>query len=146
MLALQAIAVLNFGTTPTSTPSILPTGSFVLAGVVVPIGQLYLAGIVIVAAAVLAAVYRYTRFGLATRAGAENDVGAALIGLSANRIAAQNWVIATVLAALSGILIAPISTSTRRPTRCSSCPRWASRWSAASPRSRSRPRPGWRSA
>ena len=109
MLSLEAIAVLNFGTTPTSAPSVLPTGSFVLAGIVVPISQLYLAGIVIVAAAVLAAVYRYSRFGLATRAGAENDVGAALIGLSANRIAAQNWVIATVLATLSGVLIAPIS-------------------------------------
>ncbi len=56
MLSLEAIAVLNFGTTPTSAPSVLPTGSFVLAGVVVPISQLYLAGIVIVAAAVLAAV------------------------------------------------------------------------------------------
>ena len=53
--------------------------------------------------------YRYTRFGLATRAGAENDVGAALIGLDANRIAMQNWVIATVLAMLSGVLISPIS-------------------------------------
>ena len=90
MLSLEAIAVLNFGTTPTSAPAVLPTGSFVLAGIVVPISQLYLASIVIVAAAALAAVYRYSRFGLATRAGAENDVGAALIGLSANRIAAQN--------------------------------------------------------
>ena len=109
MLSLEAIAVLNFGTTPTSAPSVLPTGSFVLAGIVVPVSQLYLAGIVIVAAAALAAAFRYSRFGLATRAGAENDVGAALIGLSANRIAAQNWVIATVLATLSGVLIAPIS-------------------------------------
>ena len=109
MLALEAIAVLNFGTTPTSAPSVLPTGSFVLAGIIVPVSQLYLAGIVIVAAAGLAVAYRYSRFGLATRAGAENDVGAALVGLSANRIAAQNWVLATVLATLSGVLIAPIS-------------------------------------
>jgi ABC-type branched-subunit amino acid transport system permease subunit len=109
MLSLEAIAVLNFGTTGTSAPAVLPTGSFVLAGVIVPVGQLYLAGIVIVAAAGLAVAYRYTRFGLATRAGAENDIGAALVGLSANRIAAQNWVLATMLATLSGVLIAPIS-------------------------------------
>ena len=63
MLSLEAIAVLNFGTTPMSAPSVLPTGSFVLAGIVVPVSQLYLAGIVIVAAAVLAAVYRYSRSG-----------------------------------------------------------------------------------
>jgi ABC-type branched-subunit amino acid transport system permease subunit len=109
MLSLEAIAVLNFGTTPTSAPSVLPTGSFVLAGIVVPVSQLWLTGIVIVLAAGLAAAYRYSRFGLATRAGAENDVGAALVGLSANRIAAQNWVLATMLATLSGVLIAPIS-------------------------------------
>jgi len=109
MLSLEAIAVLNFGTTPTSAPSVLPTGSFVLAGIVVPVSQLWLAAIVIVLAAGLAAAYRYSRFGLATRAGAENDVGAALVGLSANRIAAQNWVLATMLATLSGVLIAPIS-------------------------------------
>ena len=42
---------------------------------------------------------------------AENERGAALIGLSANRIAAQNWVIATrARRAVAGILIAPIST------------------------------------
>jgi ABC-type branched-subunit amino acid transport system permease subunit len=109
MLALEAIAVLNFGTTGTSAPSVLPSGSFQLAGIVVPVSQLFLAGIVIVLAAGLAVTYRYSRFGLATRAGAENDVGAALIGLSANRVAAQNWVLASVLATLSGVLIAPIS-------------------------------------
>ncbi|MDX6393538.1 MAG: hypothetical protein QOJ73_4601 [Streptosporangiaceae bacterium] len=109
MLALQAIAVLNFGTTPKSAPSVLPSGSFLLAGIIVPVNQLYLAAIVIILAAALAIAYRYSHFGLATRAGAENDVGAALVGLSANRIAAQNWVLATMLAMLSGVLISPIS-------------------------------------
>ena len=56
-----------------------------------------------------ALIYRYTRFGLATRAGAENDRGAALTGISATRIASQNWVIATVLAGAAGILIAPVA-------------------------------------
>ena len=54
-------------------------------------------------------IYRFTRFGLATRAGAENDRGAALTGISANRVAAQNWVIATVLAGAAGIMIAPVA-------------------------------------
>ena len=61
-------------------------------------------------AAILAAVYRYTRFGLATRASAENEQGAALVGLSADRIGAGNWVLATILAGIAGILIAPVST------------------------------------
>ncbi len=44
----------------------------------------------------------YTRFGLATRASAENERGAALIGLSANRIGAGNWILATMLAGIAG--------------------------------------------
>ncbi|MDA0159065.1 ABC transporter permease [Solirubrobacter ginsenosidimutans] len=110
MLALQGIAVLNFGTTAKSTPSILPSSPIQLAGVTVPSDRLWFAAIVIVVAAVLSVVYRRTRFGLATRASAENEQGAALVGLSANRIGLGNWVLATVLAGLAGILIAPVST------------------------------------
>ena len=109
MLALQAIAVLNFGTTQKSTPAILPNKPIEIAGIMVPADRLWFAGIVVVLAAVLAAVYRFTRFGLATRAAAENERGAALAGLSADRIAGGNWVIATLLAGIAGILIAPIS-------------------------------------
>jgi ABC-type branched-subunit amino acid transport system permease subunit len=110
MLALQAIAVLNYGTTAKSTPTILPAEPLSIAGITVPSDRLWFAGIVVVLAVVLAAVYRFTRFGLATRASAENERGAALIGLSADRIGAGNWVLATMLAGLAGILIAPVST------------------------------------
>src|SRR4051795_2307886 len=110
MLALQGIAVLNFGTTAKSTPAILPSEAIELAGVTVPSDRLWFAAIVVVLAAVLSLVYRRTRFGLATRASAENEVGAALVGLSANRIGLGNWIIATVLAGLAGVLIAPVST------------------------------------
>jgi branched-subunit amino acid ABC-type transport system permease component len=109
MLALQAIAVLNFGTTAQSAPPVLPSSSLAIGGIAIPSDRLYLAGIVIVVAVALTAVYRWTRFGLATRAGAENDTGAALIGISATGIAARNWMVATLLATLSGVLITPIS-------------------------------------
>ncbi|HEX4717543.1 MAG TPA: ABC transporter permease, partial [Thermoleophilaceae bacterium] len=110
MLALQAIAVLNYGTTAKSTPTILPSEPLTVGGIVVPSDRLWFAGIVVVLAAALGAVYRFTRFGLATRASAENQQGAALVGLSADRIGVGNWVIATVLAGIAGILIAPVST------------------------------------
>ncbi|HVP03417.1 MAG TPA: ABC transporter permease [Solirubrobacteraceae bacterium] len=110
MLYLEAVAVLNFGTTAKSTPAILPNSPIRIAGIDVPADRLWLAGIVVVLACALAFTYRVTRFGLSTRAAAENETGAAVIGLSANRIAAGNWVIATFLAGLAGILIAPIST------------------------------------
>lgn len=110
MLALQAIAVLNFGTDSRSTPAIFPSGSFAIAGLRAPVDRLYLAGVAVALAVALALLYRYTHFGLATRASAENEKGAVLRGLSPSRIAAQNWMLATVLAGLAGILIVPLTT------------------------------------
>src|SRR4051812_36659580 len=45
MLALQGIAVLNFGTTAKSTPTILPSSAIELAGVTVPSDRLGVAGV-----------------------------------------------------------------------------------------------------
>jgi ABC-type branched-subunit amino acid transport system permease subunit len=109
MLALTAIAVLNFGTTSPPSSPVLPSNSISLAGIDFPSDRLYLTGIVIVVAGSLSVVYRRTNFGLATRAGAENETGAALIGISSNGIAGRNWLIASLLATLSGVLITPIS-------------------------------------
>src|SRR3954447_20097204 len=101
MLALQAIAVLNYRTTSKSTPTILPSQPLSIAGITVPSDRLWFAGIVVLLAGVLTAVYRFTRFGLATRATAENEQGASLVGLSADAVGAGNWVIATVLAGIA---------------------------------------------
>ena len=108
MLALQAVAVLNFGTQTRSTPPILPVGSVTVAGARVPTDRIWLAALTLVLAVGLAVAYRFSRFGLATRACAENEKGAALLGLSAARLGAVNWVLATVLAGAAGVLIVPI--------------------------------------
>ena len=109
MLALQAIAVLNYSTEPVATNPIFPSSPLSIAKITFPEDRLFFTGVVIVISVALAIVYRFSRFGLATRAGAENDRGAALTGISANIIAGQNWVIATVLAGVAGILIAPVA-------------------------------------
>ena len=109
MLGLEAIAVLNFSTQPVATNPIFPSSALSLAGITFPEDRLYFTGVVVIIAVALALAYRFSRFGLATRAGAENDRGAALTGISANRIAGQNWIIATVLAGAAGILIAPVA-------------------------------------
>jgi ABC-type branched-subunit amino acid transport system permease subunit len=109
MLGLEAVAVLNYSTEPVATNPIFPSSPLSLSGITFPEDRLFLAGVVIAISVGLALVYRFSRFGLATRAGAENDRGAALIGISATRIAGQNWVIATVLAGVAGILISPIT-------------------------------------
>jgi len=109
MITLQALAVLKFGTQARAIAPILPSEPVTLFGATVPKDRLYLAGIAVFASLVLAVVYRCTPFGLKTRAAAENEKGAVLVGVSPERLAVLNWVLATVLAGLAGILILPIT-------------------------------------
>src|ERR1700691_3131796 len=74
LLLAQATATLAFGNTPEVPSSFLGSSTVSMLGGVVPVEDFILAGIVIAATIALAAVYRWTRFGLATRAAAENEV------------------------------------------------------------------------
>jgi branched-chain amino acid transport system permease protein len=112
LLVLQSIIVLRFGNSGVSAPPVLPSGPDDVVhvfGVDVPSAEFLLAGIVIVAALVLWAVYRWTRFGLATRAAQVNEDGAMLAGLSPNLLSLVNTVIACVLAGALGVLAAPLT-------------------------------------
>jgi branched-chain amino acid transport system permease protein len=110
LLVLQAGAIVIFGDTQKSAPSILPSGTVTVFGRIVPEDRFWLAGIVIVVATVLAALYRWTPFGLATRAASENEVAAMLTGLSPSRLAVINTVLACVVAGGLGVLVAPLVT------------------------------------
>ena len=55
--------------------------------------RLYLAGITLVIAAALYCLYRFTIFGIATRAATESERATALLGYSPDIIAAANWAI-----------------------------------------------------
>ena len=109
LLVVQASMLLAFGITQQPEPSILPGNTVRLFGEPIPVDRFILTGLVIVAAAVLAAVYKWTKFGLATRAAAENEVAAMLGGLSPNTISLINTVAAALLAGAVGILAASIT-------------------------------------
>src|SRR6202035_2189963 len=84
MLGLQAIAVLNYSTEPVATNPIFPSAPLRVAKITFPEDRLFFTGVVVVISVPLALASRFSRFGLATRAGAENDRGAALTGISAS--------------------------------------------------------------
>ncbi|NDZ95980.1 ATP-binding cassette domain-containing protein [Streptomyces sp. SID6673] len=108
MLAIQALLAARVGTTPVSVDPILPTGIVTFGDIRVPVDRLWFAGIVVALTVLLILAFRLTRFGLATRAAAETETGALVTGLSPERIAYANWALSTMIAGLSGILIAPI--------------------------------------
>ena len=100
--------IVIFGNSLKSAPSVLPTDTVMIFGRVVPVDRFLLAGIVIVVAAALAALFRWTPFGLSTRAASENEVSAMLAGLSPSRLAVANTVLASVVAGGLGVLVAPL--------------------------------------
>jgi branched-chain amino acid transport system permease protein len=109
LLVAQASMLLAFGITQQPEPGVLPGNTVHLFGEPIPVNRFILTGLVIVAAAVLATVYRWTRFGLATRAAAESEVAAMLGGLSPNTISLINSVVSALLAGALGILAASIT-------------------------------------
>jgi branched-chain amino acid transport system permease protein len=109
LLIAQASVVLAFGTTPQNEPGVLPQDPVSLLGATIPVDRFILTGIVIVLAIALGALYRWSRFGLATRAASENQVAAMLGGLSPNLLSLTNTLIASLVAGGLGILAASIT-------------------------------------
>lgn len=89
--------------------SLLPTDAVRIGSARVPQYAFVLLGLAVVLMLVLSLVFRVTRFGLATRAGAEHEVGLTLMGISPSRLGFANWIIATVTAGVAIILFAGVS-------------------------------------
>jgi branched-chain amino acid transport system permease protein len=109
LLVLQGVIQLWFGTVGRQAPSILPDDTVEVFGVTVPVNRFILAGIVIVVALVLTGLYRWSKFGLATRAASENEVAAMLAGFSPNRLSMVNTLLAAVVAGGLGVLAASLT-------------------------------------
>lgn len=82
----------------------------------IPIGNAVVSGIdvgIVVTCAVLAALlyafFRYTRLGIAMQATMENPTAARLMGIPIRRIYAMAWALSHVIAALAGLLVAPLT-------------------------------------
>ena len=89
--------------------AILPDKPVTFAkGITVPRDGLWLAVVVLVLAAGLWAASRYTRIGLVTRAAAENEKGAVLLGYSPTMLGGASFVLAALVGALVAILASPM--------------------------------------
>ncbi|MEX0848027.1 MAG: ABC transporter permease [Ilumatobacteraceae bacterium] len=111
MLYLQGVAHLNFGSGGRLPISIVPNGAyqnFLGLGKPFPQAAVWVVVIAVVLGVILWALFQFTRFGLATRAAASSEKGAVLLGYSPQRLAAINWVIASVLATVAAIAVGPV--------------------------------------
>ncbi len=112
LLYLQEIVRLRFpisGASVVVRRPVLPDGPVELLGATVTENRLILVALVGAVAVALAAVFRFSRFGLATRAAEGNEKGALLLGIAPDRLASISWALASVLAGAAIILIEPIA-------------------------------------
>jgi ABC-type branched-subunit amino acid transport system ATPase component/ABC-type branched-subunit amino acid transport system permease subunit len=107
-IAIVLLIVKQVGTTLIPIDKIFPDSKFKIGRAVVHSDRMWFALAITVIALLLGALFRFTTFGLATRAAAESEKGAVVSRISANKIAAVNWMLSSAVAGLAGILIAPL--------------------------------------
>jgi len=102
------VGLVLFGPEAQRTPA-FSNASFAWGDVDVSGHSLWIAGICLVLVAVLSWMFRATMLGRALRASASNPMGARLMGIEGDRMAAIAFVLAGGIAALAGLLIAPVT-------------------------------------
>lgn len=108
VLLLDGIFMEVFGGAVRGVPTILP-GSVKILDASVTVQRLFLCTMAVVITAILYWALTYTKLGKALRAVSIDHEAAMLQGVPYNRIAIFGFMIAAVLAALAGALIAPVS-------------------------------------
>ncbi len=107
---IEQALIIHYGTNGQSYASLVPASALhVSKSIIIGSDRLWLLAIGVVLTAVLAIVYRTTRFGMATTASAENPVASAALGWSPNTIMAINWTVGGALAGFAAIFIAPLT-------------------------------------
>ncbi len=108
LTSIVAIVGLRFPASEEVVNSSLPITGVRVLGVTIGESQLWLFLIAILLALGLGAVYKWTRFGLATTVNAESRLAASTLGYSPDWLAAGNWALGSALSGLAAILLAPL--------------------------------------
>lgn len=108
VLLLDGLLLASFGGAVRGVPEILP-GKVEILGATVTLQRVFLCAMAIVITSVLYWALTHTKLGKALRAVSIDHEAAMLQGVPYNRMALAGFMIAAVLAALAGALIAPIS-------------------------------------
>jgi branched-chain amino acid transport system permease protein len=86
-------------------PPVVPAGVTRVAGLAVPEVGIWAAGVAVVLLAVFALFFRYSLWGIAMRAAANEQLTASTLGVSLKRVYASAWSFAAIAASFGGILL-----------------------------------------
>src|ERR671912_799051 len=107
-VAIQALIAIIFGSAFQSFPTPFGVRGFEVGDTTIAITptSFYIIGSVLIVMALLVALFRFTRVGLAMRASAFGQEVARLLGVRVGRMLTLGWALAAVVGALAGMLIA----------------------------------------
>jgi branched-chain amino acid transport system permease protein len=109
-LVMGDLAIWIWGKDAQELPSVFPSKPIDIGGGVVVSGiDIGILVVCAVLAAGLFAFFRFTRLGIAMQATMENPTAARLQGIPIRRIYALSWSLSHLIAALAGLLIAPLT-------------------------------------
>jgi ABC-type branched-subunit amino acid transport system ATPase component/branched-subunit amino acid ABC-type transport system permease component len=108
LVSIQQAVLLIFGGLPKVPTSFLPRGSAHIGSVQVGTDSLTILVVAVGLTCALWAVYRWTRFGVATSALSEAPRSLAALGWNIGRLRAANWAIGGGLAGLAGAGLGPL--------------------------------------
>ncbi|MFA5495902.1 MAG: branched-chain amino acid ABC transporter permease/ATP-binding protein [Porticoccaceae bacterium] len=106
---IESAVMVRYGSGLRFVESFLPNHSLSLGTMAIGVDRIWILVIALVVTALLWLIYQLTEFGRQTTAVAENVRSASAVGISANRISSLNWMLGSGLAALAGILLAPVT-------------------------------------
>lgn len=109
---LFTFAIRRYGTNVRSAEPLIEGDGFRLLGLQIQPSQLLVLAVSIVILAGLWAMYRFSAFGLRLRAVALDPYAAGLVGVDVNWTSVATWALAGAIAAISAVLIAPLTTFT----------------------------------
>jgi branched-chain amino acid transport system permease protein len=96
------------GITPRFLPAPIAGRGPIILGVYIAPSTVIALGVIVALSAGLAAFLRFTDFGLAVQAAAQDPVAARLVGIPAGRVSAFTWGAAAGIAAMAALLIEPV--------------------------------------
>src|SRR5215208_2349567 len=108
LIALNGAAFWIWGGETRSFPSAFSTRPIRIGGVAFSIQDFGIIGVSLVAVFLLYLFFRFTKAGLALRAAALNPEASRLVGVRVRWMLALGWGFASVLGALSGMMVAPL--------------------------------------
>jgi branched-chain amino acid transport system permease protein len=80
-----------------------------VAGLVLAAEQLVVIGATALLCGLLYGLFRYTRVGVAMQAASQNQIAAYYMGIPVKRLNSMVWALAAMVAAVAGLLLAPIT-------------------------------------